>query len=142
MLIGHIGIALLQHAYLDAELEPVMAGGLFPDVLDKTMCQVLRVTPNGRMWGHTALSVAASTLLVRALAGRRAARDWLLGYLGHFIADSDGPIPWWYPFRTYTFKESPGFVEILRHFTENRADVALEVAILALGVLALTTKRS
>ena len=142
MLIGHIGIALLQHGYLNAKLAPVMAGGLFPDALDKTLCQVLQVTRSGRMWGHTALGVIASTMLVGVLSGRRAARDWLLGYLGHLWADSEGPIPWWYPFKTYTFKQSAGFVEIFRHFAENQTDVMLEFALLALGLFALATERS
>jgi len=142
MLIGHVGIALLQHRYLDAELVPVMAGGLFPDALDKTLCQVLQVTRSGRMWGHTVLGVVVSTTLVGVIAGRRAARDWLLGYLGHLLADSEGPVPWWYPFRTYTFDQSPSFVEILHHFAENQTDVMLEFTLLALGLLALATKRS
>ena len=142
MLIGHIGITLLQHRYLDAELAPVVAGGLFPDALDKMLCQGLQVTPSGRMWGHTALGVVVSTALVGAFAGRRTARDWLLGYLGHLLADSDGPVPWWYPFKTYTFNPSPSFVEIFRHFAENQTDVMLEVTLLALGLLALATERS
>ena len=142
MLIGHIGIALLQYRYLSADLLPVMAGGLFPDALDKTLCQVLQVTPSGRMWGHTTLSIVASTTLIGVLAGQRTARDWVLGYMGHLLADSRGPIPWWYPFRTYTFEQSPGFAEILRNFADNRGNVALEVALLALGLLAVTTKRS
>lgn len=142
MLIGHVGIALLQHRYLDAELAPVMAGGLFPDALDKTLCQVLQVTRSGRMWGHTTLGVVASTMLVGVLAGRSAARDWLLGYLGHLLADSEGPMPWWYPFKTYTFEPSAGFVEIFRHFAENQTDVMLEFALLAMGLSALATERS
>ena len=142
MLIGHIGIALLQHCYLDAELAPVMAGALFPDALDKTVCQVLQLTRSGRMWGHTALGVVASTVLVGVLAGRRTARDWLLGYLGHLLADSEGPIPWWYPFKTYTFKQSDGLVEIFLHFAENQTDVMLEFTLLALGLFARATVRS
>ena len=142
MLIGHIGIALLQHRYLDAELAPVTAGALFPDALDKTVCQVLQLTRSGRMWGHTALGVVASTVLVGVLAGRHTARDWLLGYLGHLLADSEGPIPWWYPFKTYTFKQSAGLVEIFRHFAENQTDVMLEFTLLALGLLSRATERS
>jgi len=144
MVIGHLGIALLQHSVLNAGLVPVIAGGLFPDMLDKTLCQVLRVTPSGRMWGHTALGVAVSTTLVTSFAGRRAGRSWLLGYLGHLLADSDGSIPWWYPFRTYTFEPSPGFVEILQNFTENRDEMALEFGLLTVSLLAwaITSSRS
>jgi len=142
MLIGHVGMALLQHRFLDAELVPVMAGGLFPDALDKTLCQVLQVTRSGRMWGHTVLGIVVSTMLVGVLVGRRAARDWLLGYLGHLLADSEGPVPWWYPFKTYTFEQSLSFVEIFHHFAENQTDIILEFTLLALGLLALATERS
>jgi len=45
MVIGHIGISLLQHSLLDADLVPIVAGGLFPDALDKTLCQVMKLTP-------------------------------------------------------------------------------------------------
>lgn len=141
MLIGHIGIALLEHRLLDADLAPVMAGALFPDALDKTLCQVLALTPSGRMWGHTALSVGTTTLLVGLLAGNRAARSWLLGYLGHLLADLEGAIPWWYPFRTYQFEPSPGFAEIFQRFAEDRSEMLFEISLLGLGLLALTVGR-
>jgi len=136
MVIGHIGISLLQHSLLDADLVPIVAGGLFPDALDKTLCQVMKLTPSGRMWGHTALSVVITTTLVAALAGTRPARDWLLGYTGHLVADGDGPVPWWYPFRTYSFEPSPGFLEMLHRFTDNRRAVAAEFGLLAVGLVA------
>jgi len=88
------------------------------------------------MWGHTALSVVITTTLVAALAGTRPARDWLLGYTGHLVADGDGPVPWWYPFRTYSFEPSPGFLEMLHRFTDNRRAVAAEFGLLAVGLVA------
>ena len=141
MLIGHIGVALLQHRFMDADLLPVMAGALYPDALDKTLCQVLALTPSGRMWAHTALSVGITTIGVGLVAGGRAARSWLLGYVGHLLADLEGPIPWWYPFRTYQFESSPGFREIFRHFAENRAEMVFEIGLLGLGLIALTLPR-
>ncbi len=88
MLFGHIAVSLLQHRYLKADLAPVVAGGLFPDVLDKTMCQVLHVTPSGRMWGHTLLGLAISSLIVDIACGPRSARAWAIGYVGHLVADT------------------------------------------------------
>ncbi|MBN1246815.1 MAG: metal-dependent hydrolase [Anaerolineae bacterium] len=127
----------MQHRLLDTDLGLTMSGALFPDALDKTLCQVLRLTPSGRMWGHTTLSVGTTTLLVALMGGSRAARSWLLGYLGHLLADLEGPIPWWYPFRTYEFDPSPGFAEIFQRFTEDKSEVLFEISLLGLGLLAL-----
>lgn len=144
MLIGHIAVALLERRYLGTDLAPTVLGALYPDILDKTLCQVLHVTPNGRMWGHTLLSVGISTLFVRAAAGPRAARSWVLGYMGHLLADTAGTIPWWYPFRSYAFEPSPGFAEILEHYFEDRRKVALELVLLlwALVAFAVPLRRS
>lgn len=138
MLIGHVAVAILQHHYLDADLAPVMAGGLFPDVVDKTLHYVLRVTPSGRMWSHTALSLGLSTGAVWLLAGRRTARSWALGFAGHLLVDGGDEIPWWYPFKSYTFTPSPGLREILERFAHDRRKIAVEVGLLlwALFVLA------
>lgn len=141
MLVGHIGLAILQHRLQDTDLTPTLAGALFPDVLDKSLCQILKLTPSGRMWGHTTLSVALTTLIVGVMVGHRAARSWLWGYLGHLLGDLGGPIPWWYPFRSYEFGRSPGFAEIFRRFTEDQSEVLFEVGLLGLGLLALAVPR-
>jgi hypothetical protein len=135
MLIGHLAVSILTHRYAGTDLAPTLIGALFPDAVDKTLCQVLRVTPNGRMWAHTILALGGSTVLVRLLAGRETAYAWALGYAGHFFADSPGTLPLAYPFRAYTFSRSPGFGEILRRFLENREAVALEIALLILSLL-------
>lgn len=140
MLLGHIGVALLEHQILDADLAPVLAGTAFPDVLDKLLCQVLRLMPNGRMWGHTALSVGVTTCLVWLVADGRTARSWLVGYLGHLLADLEGPIPWWYPFRTYDFEPSPGLGEIFRRFAKNPAEMLFELGLIGLGLLVLSRR--
>jgi hypothetical protein len=143
MLIGHLAVAILEHRYLGTEFVPTLAGTLFPDAVDKTLCQVFHVTPNGRMWAHTLLSLAASTSLVRLLAGEKTAYAWAMGYAGHFLADSPETLPLAYPFKTYTFTPSPGFREIFHRFFEQRGKVALELGmlILALVTLALPAER-
>jgi hypothetical protein len=135
MLIGHIAVIMLEHHYLDVDFAPTMAGGLFPDVMDKALCHVLRLTPNGRMYAHTLLSVLISTGVVRLIAGKATARAWLLGYLGHFLADSGGFIPLLYPFRSYTFTPSPGLKEVLERFVENRHEVMFETLLLLWALL-------
>ncbi len=134
MLFGHIAVSLLQHRYLKVDLTPVVAGGLFPDILDKTMCQVLHITPSGRMWGHTLLGLAVSSLIVSIAYGSRSARAWAVGYAGHLVADTGGQVPWLYPFVDYEFRPSPGLSEILRRFAEDRREILVETGLLAWGL--------
>ena len=142
MIIGHVAISLLEHRYLDAELTPVVVGGLFPDIVDKTLCYVLHVTPSGRMYAHTALGLAASTLFAWLLGNKRTARGWALGYAGHLLADGADTLPWWFPFRGYTFRPSPKIDEILKRFFENRGELVLEAVLLGWAVLALLARSS
>ena len=103
MLFGHIAISALLHRYLDVGLRPAVAGGIFPDTVDKTLCQVLHITPSGRMYAHTLLSAGLTSLGVGLIWGRRAGVSWGLGYLGHLLSDSTGFVPWFYPFSSYRF---------------------------------------
>lgn len=115
MLIGHLAISLLEHRYLKADLAPVLIAGIAPDLVDKTLCQVLHLTPSGRMFGHTLLGLALSTSLIALLWGRRPAWSWALGYLSHLLADGDH-IPWLYPFIAYEFPPSPPLWETLLRY--------------------------
>lgn len=139
MLIGHIAVSLLEHRFLRTELAPTLIGGLFPDIVDKTMCQVLHITPSGRMWAHTLLGLAVSTSLVRVVRGPKTARAWALGYTGHLVADADDGLPLWYPFRSYEFRPSPGFREILQRFFSRRERLLPELALLLVALLAART---
>jgi hypothetical protein len=135
MLFGHLAISVLQHRYLRADLVPVIAGGILPDVVDKTLCQVLHLTPSGRMFGHTLVGLAASTLVVGLLGGRRAAWSWALGYGGHLLGDAGGFLPWLYPLVRYDFSQgSPGLLGILRHVVEDPGRLGLELALSAWAV--------
>jgi hypothetical protein len=130
MLVGHLAISVLQNRYLKADLAPVIAGGIFPDVVDKTLCQVLHMTPSGRMFGHTLVGLVATTTVVGLLGGRRAARSWALGYLGHLLGDMGGFMPWLYPLVRYDFSRgSPRLLDILHRAIENPARIGLELAL-------------
>jgi hypothetical protein len=142
MLIGHVAVSILTHRYLGTKMAPTLIGGLFPDMVDKTLCQILHVTPNGRMWAHTLLGLTASTSVVRLLAGEEIAYAWALGYAGHFLADSPGTLPLTYPFRSYDFTPSPGFREIVKNFLAQPEKVAMEMGLVGLTLLVATRSRS
>jgi hypothetical protein len=128
MIFGHFAVSALLHHYLDADLESVVAGGIFPDAVDKTLCQVLRVTPSGRMYAHTLLSVAFSTAVVSLLWGRQKARAWALGYLGHLAADGGGRLPLLYPFKKYEFVGGePGLFQIIQNALHRKVDMGIEL---------------
>jgi hypothetical protein len=128
MLFGHLAVSALLHHYLDADLETVVAGGVFPDVVDKTLCQVLRVTPSGRMYAHTLLSVAVSTSFVSLLWGRKKAKAWVLGYLGHLAADGGGWLPLLYPFKRYEFVGGePGLFQIIQTALQRKVNMGIEL---------------
>ena len=142
MLFGHLAVSFLLHRYTGTDLAPTVAGGLFPDVLDKTLCQVLHLTPSGRMYGHTLLSLGLSTMAVRAIWGRRAARAWALGYVGHLLGDLGGPIPWLYPFVSYDFSRlSPSLQEIVRQALERPREMTLEGTLFLWSVCASLDRR-
>lgn len=140
MIFGHLAISALEHRYLDADLVPVMVAGLAPDLVDKTACQILHATPSGRMWGHTLLGLAISTLLIDLLWGKRAARSWALGYLGHLLGDLNSPIPWFHPFVSYNFKSSPSLWHVLRNLLRDPVTLSLEIALAVWAILALRAK--
>ncbi|MEM7028250.1 MAG: metal-dependent hydrolase [Chloroflexota bacterium] len=136
MLIGHFAVSTLLHRYLEVDLSATMIGGIFPDIVDKTLCQGLHITPSGRMYSHTLVSLVMSTLLIRKFTNDEKALGWGLGYFGHLIADTGGFVPLFYPFRKYHFFPSE------RSFTGNIWDSLftprwLEWALVLWAVLAM-----
>jgi hypothetical protein len=132
MVIGHVAVSVLEHRYLKVELVPVLVAGIFPDLVDKALCQLLHVTPFGRMYAHTLAAMALSTLVVGLIWGRHVAWSWGLGYLSHLVCDLGGFLPWLYPFVHYDFPHRQhNLVEILRPWLLHPAGLALEVALLA-----------
>ena len=138
MLFGHVAISALLHRYIDVDLGASVAGGLAPDVVDKTLCQVLHATPNGRMYAHTVVGLALSTALVWAARGRRSALGWMVGYAAHLAADSGGMVPLFYPFVEYDFgNQGVPLGEILSQFIHRPLLVALETCLLLWAGVAL-----
>jgi membrane-bound metal-dependent hydrolase YbcI (DUF457 family) len=118
MLTGHLAIAALLHHYLDTVPLPTIGGSLAPDLVDKGLYLALDVTDSGRTYGHTLLATAVSTVIIHLFWGRQAAQSWLVAYLSHLIADADGFVPWFYPWKQYRFKQSQrrSSVELVAQF--------------------------
>ena len=143
MIFGHLAVSALLHHYLDVDLETVVVGSVFPDVVDKTLCQVLRLTPSGRMYAHTLLGLTLSTGVVSLFGGRRKARAWALGYLGHLVADSGGWLPLLYPFREYEFSgREPGLFEIVQRALQHKVDMGIELVLNAHRIQPTPAKQS
>ncbi len=140
MLIGHVAVSVLEHRYVKAELAPVVIAGVFPDIVDKTACQILHLTPSGRMYGHTLLGVILTTGIVGLIWGKRTAGSWALGYLSHLVGDIGYTVPWFYPFVQYTFKPSPSLMEILLHKLTNPLSLGLELGLCLWAGLAMINK--
>ncbi|MBN1887640.1 MAG: metal-dependent hydrolase [Thermoflexales bacterium] len=134
MLFGHLALAVLEHRYLKADLAPVIMGGIFPDLIDKTLCHVIGITPNGRTIAHTLLGLGLSTLLLGLVRGRRTAWSWGLGYLGHLLGDFNGPVPWLYPFVKYDFPPSLGLAESISRLMSNPAKATPDVLLSAWAI--------
>jgi membrane-bound metal-dependent hydrolase YbcI (DUF457 family) len=130
MLLGHLAVSILEHRYLKADLAPVVVGGVFPDVVDKTLCHVLRLRPHSRTFGHTLVGMVISTGIVGLIWGQRAARSWALGYLSHLLGDVQGFVPWLYPLVRYDFPPpSPGLLEIVLRALSNPVQMGLELGL-------------
>jgi hypothetical protein len=83
------------------------------------------------MYAHTLLSLALSTGVVSMIWGRRPARAWALGYLGHFAGDAGGWLPLLYPFREYEFSGGePGLFEIVQNALKRKVDMGIELVLL------------
>ena len=142
MLFGHVTVSLLEHRYLNADLVPVLVAGVFPDVVDKTLCQALHLTPSGRMFGHTLVGLALSAAVVRLIWGRQAGWSWALGYLAHLLGDMGGFVPWLYPFLAYGFPQHyRGLLEILLQALGNPVSIGLDLIFSAWAIGALCWSR-
>ncbi|MBN1877551.1 MAG: metal-dependent hydrolase [Anaerolineae bacterium] len=137
MLFGHLAVSALAHRYLKVEFVPVMVAGVFPDIVDKTLCQGLHWLPSGRMLGHTLLAFAFSTAVVGLIWGKRTAWSWAVGYLGHLLGDAYSEVPWFYPFVSYTFKPSPDLWENLLKTLLNPVQMTVEILLTIWAVVAL-----
>ena len=100
LFLGHIAASLLIADAAGAERGAVVAGNLVPDVTDKTLSWVLRLTPSGRWLAHGLPFFSLASALALAMLPRTTARGFVLGYAGHLLCDlwAGGRVPWLAPF--------------------------------------------
>jgi hypothetical protein len=133
---GHVAATSLTAAAFRADLDGALAASMFPDLIDKPVRWLLRLTPNDRIPAHSALGWLASTLAVYLLRGRRAAYGWLVGYGTHLACDevnahlNPGRIYFLWPFKHYVMHTGPtGLQSSLNDFRP--ASLGVEVAVTA-----------
>jgi hypothetical protein len=99
---GHIAVAILGHKLLRQDLATIVVASVMPDIVDKGLAQVLRVTPSGRYIMHSLPGCLVAALLVGLILGKERGYAWALGHLAHLVGDP-GFLPWWFPFKQYEF---------------------------------------
>ncbi len=107
---GHLALALAQSRLLPPgrrnrrTLIPLLIASLFPDVVDKSIGYLFHLMPNGRHYMHNIFSLVGFSWLVTLIWGQEAGRGWFMGHLGHLLADSSRWLPWFFPFKSYSFR--------------------------------------
>ena len=138
---GHIAAAYLAAKAASVDLRGALAAAMCPDLIDKPIRWLLRLTPNDRIPAHSLLGGVVMTAAAYRLAGGGFARGWAAGYAAHLLCDeinahlNPGRIYFWWPFKRYTFHRGPtGLNSSLRDFS--RASVVIE-GLLTLAGLAV-----
>lgn len=136
---GHIAAGYLAGRATGAHMGGCMAACMAPDLVDKPVRWLLRLTPNDRIPAHSLLGCMVSTLGAYLWGGKRLARGWLVGYAAHLAADeinahlNPGRIYFWWPFKRYTYHRGPtGLRSSLADFSP--ASLLLEAALAGLGL--------
>ena len=139
---GHVASAWLAARGLRTDLGGAMAAAMFPDLMDKPLRWVFRVTPNDRLPAHTLLGWGLTTAVVGALWGRRRAAGWATGYGAHLLGDqanaflNPGRLYLGWPLVRYAMHTGPtGLGSSLRDF--GRRSLALEALVTAVGLYAV-----
>jgi len=137
---GHIAAAYLAARALGTDQRAGMAACMFPDLVDKPVRWLLRVTPNDRIPAHTLLACLVTYAGVRLLFGRRAARGWLVGLGAHLLCDqanaylNPGRLYLWWPFKRYQMHTGPtGLSSSLNDFSP--ASLLLEGGVVGLALV-------
>jgi hypothetical protein len=98
LFLGHIGASVLIADASESDRVAAVAGNLVPDVMDKTLGWVLKLTPS--RWLFHGLPVFAMIAVISRLfvSGPRW-RGFVLGYAGHLVCDlwAGGRVPWMAP---------------------------------------------
>ena len=146
ILLGHVAAASLTSRALKTDLRAGLAVSMFPDMVDKPIRWLFRLTPNDRIPAHTLLACTVSSLFVRFLFGQRFAQGWVVGYGTHLLCDeinahlNPGRIYFWWPFRRYTMHTGPtGLKSSLNDFTP--ASLVVEGAVVVAALWAWFGRR-
>ena len=108
---GHLAVALLQKRFLVPQSRQqraapyLITAALFPDVVDKSLGYLVRLMPNGRHYAHNLFGLVLISALVTLIWGRLAGYAWLVGHLGHLLADASSTVPWFFPLKRYPIEE-------------------------------------
>jgi hypothetical protein len=137
---GHVAAAYLASKATRADMRGALAASMFPDLIDKPVRWILRLTPNDRIPMHSLLGWMSSSALALALCGRRKAQGWWVGYGAHLLCDeinahlNPGRIYFWWPFRRYAMHRGPtGLQSSLGDFRS--ASLVVEGLVAAIGSL-------
>jgi hypothetical protein len=99
---GHIATTLLVADATDSDRATAVAGNLLPDITDKTLGYVLKLTPS-RWLAHGLPGYLLVNLAAYVLLDRRRWRGFALGYAGHLVCDlwAGSEVPWKAPFQKH-----------------------------------------
>ena len=98
LFLGHIAASILVADATDSDRTAAIAGNLIPDVTDKSLGWVFKVTPSRWIFhGLPALAVFAATS--RLFLKGPQWRGFVLGYAGHLVCDlwAGSKVPWLAP---------------------------------------------
>lgn len=112
---GHLGISLALALVLRLNPFVTVFCGILPDLVDKSLAAALNIG-GGRYVAHTLLFV----ILVSGaffLWNKRYGLAALVGGVSHLLLDSQGFMPWFYPFKDYDFPDSEfSFTEYIQYY--------------------------
>jgi len=144
---GHVAAAAMAGRVLRADMRGALAASMFPDLVDKPVRWLLRLTPNDRIPAHTALAMVLTWSFVRLAFGPRLAKGWLVGYGSHLLCDeinahlNPGRIYLWWPFRRYAMHTGPtGLAASLNDFSS--ASLAVEASVALVGLWSWLRRRA
>ncbi|MDH3359678.1 MAG: metal-dependent hydrolase [Desulfobulbaceae bacterium] len=82
---------------------PVAVAALFPDVVDKVVCDYLHLASYGRNWTHNLVAVLLCSLVLGAVTRSRfVGYSWAIGHIGHLVGDFVF-VPWLWPLFSYSW---------------------------------------
>jgi hypothetical protein len=99
--LAHVGMVILISRAARADTPSAVLGALTPDLLDKPLAWIIKVTPSGRYFGHSLLCCLLLSLMLVRFSSRRAGLGFGLGYLTHLAGDIEGHVPLLMPFVAY-----------------------------------------